>query len=50
MITMQGNSGTYTGKSTDNKPTDVPVNTKFEELDTGNTYYYNGSEWAKIGG
>lgn len=50
MVTMQGNNGTYTGKSTDSKPANVPINTKFIELDTGDVYYYTGEEWAKIGG
>lgn len=40
------------GLSTDDpKPTDgVEVNTIFHELDTGDDYYYNGEEWAKVGG
>lgn len=39
------------GKSTDTKPTTgVGVNSKFLELDTGDFYYFDGSEWAKIGG
>ena len=51
MITIQGNTGIYTGTSTDSKPTEnVPTNTKFEELDTGDTYFYNGETWVKIGG
>ena len=50
MITMQGNKPIYYGESTDEKPSDVEVNTKFLELNTGDEYYYNGSEWVKIGG
>ena len=50
MVTMQGNNPTYYGESTDTKPSDVAVNTKFKELDTGDTYYYDGSDWEKIGG
>ena len=50
MITLEGSTVTYYGKSTDSKPTDVDTNTKFKELDTGYTYYFNGSTWAKIGG
>ena len=39
------------GLSTDEKPTeDVGVNSKFYELDTNNVYYFNGEEWAKVGG
>lgn len=43
---------TYQGLSTDTpKPTEgVAVNSIFLELDTGDIYYYDGSEWAKFGG
>lgn len=35
----------------DTKPTEgIGVNSKFYELDTGDTYYFNGSAWAKVGG
>lgn len=51
MITLQGNTGIYTGVSGDSKPTEnIPTNTKFEELDTGYTYFFNGTLWVKIGG
>ena len=51
MITLEGATAIYQGKSTDNKPTEsVDVNTIFEELDTGNDYYFTGVAWAKIGG
>ena len=39
------------GTSQDNKPLEnIGVNSKFYELDTGDTYYFDGSAWAKIGG
>lgn len=44
------------GLSTDVKPTDdfsgakVGVNSLYLELDTGDVYYFTGSDWAKIGG
>lgn len=40
------------GLSTDApKPTeDIGVNSKFYELDTGDTYYFTGETWAKVGG
>lgn len=39
------------GLSTDSKPTeDIGVNSRFYELDTGDTYYFDGSTWAKVGG
>lgn len=49
MITLE-NRPIYYGESTDDKPTDADVNSKFEELDTGDVYYFDGSTWSKIGG
>lgn len=41
----------YAGLKDDVKPTDgVGVNDLFLELDTGDVYYFNGTEWAKVGG
>ena len=45
MVTLKGNSGIYEGESTDVKPSDVPVNTEFHELDTDKKYYYDGTNW-----
>ena len=45
MITLKGNNGIYEGLSTDTKPSDVPVNTEFHELNTDKTYYFDGEEW-----
>lgn len=51
MITNSGATGNLIGLSTDEKPTeDVQDNTIFLELDTGNFYYFDGTEWAVIGG
>lgn len=50
MITNEGSTANLKGMSTDSKPTDVEVNTMFLELDTGDFYYFNGSDWAKVGG
>ena len=44
-VTLKGNNGTYEGTSEDSKPLDVPVNTEFNELDTGKTYYFDGKTW-----
>lgn len=44
----------YCGLSTDQKPLDgVAMNALFLELDTGDFYYYTGTEgteWSKVGG
>ena len=49
-VTLNGSRADYVGLSTDTKPTDALVNSLFLELDTGDFYYYNGSDWAKVGG
>lgn len=39
------------GTSQDTKPLEgIGVNSKFYELDTNDTYYFDGSAWAKVGG
>lgn len=35
----------FRGLSTDTKPTNVPENSLFMELDTGVGYYFSGGEW-----
>lgn len=40
----------YKGLSTDTKPENVPVNSLFLELDTGDVYYWDGSDWSEVGG
>lgn len=50
MITNNGACIDLRGESTDEKPTNVCVNTIFMEMDTGDFYYYTGEEWAKVGG
>lgn len=49
MVTLEGANATYTGESTDTKPADVFTNTLFKELDTGDTYYFTGEAWVKVG-
>ena len=39
----------YSGLSSDTKPSNVPVNTLFLELDTGDFYYFDGEDWEKVG-
>ena len=48
MVTLKGYTANYAGKSTDTKPTNVEVNSKFEELDTGKDYYFDGTQWNEI--
>jgi hypothetical protein len=50
MITKKGSAPTYYGTSLDDKPLNVIVNSKYKELDTGDTYYFTGEAWQKIGG
>ena len=39
------------GESTDTKPSEkIGVNSMFLELDTGDFYYFDGENWAKVGG
>ena len=39
------------GEHGDTKPTEgIGVNSKFYELDTGDTYYFDGTTWNKVGG
>lgn len=50
MVTLNGATADLRGNSTDEKPTNVEINTVFVELDTGDAYYYNGIVWVKVGG
>lgn len=49
-ITLQGHTADYYGESTDDKPTDAEINTKYTELNTGKEFFFNGSTWVEIGG
>lgn len=49
-VTLKGASPELVGLSTDDKPTNVDVNTIFYELDTNDNYYFTGETWAKVGG
>ncbi|MBQ6022573.1 MAG: hypothetical protein IJL25_06585 [Clostridia bacterium] len=46
----------FKGLHADTKPTgkvngaNVGVNSLFLELDTGDVYYFTGSDWTKVGG
>ena len=46
-----GNLMQFAGLSTDTKPTEgIAVNSMFLELDTGDLYYFDGSDWQEVGG
>lgn len=50
MVTLNGSTSNLMGLSTDSKPiTDIDINTLFLELDTGDFYYFDGTEWSKVG-
>lgn len=49
-VTLNGSTENYMGLSTDNKPDEAAVNALFLELDTGDFYYFDGENWAKLGG
>ena len=48
-VTLNGHGADYVGLSTDTKPADVHLNALFLELDTGDFYYYDGSDWLQVG-
>ena len=48
---LYGTRFDFMGLSTDSKPTnDIDVNSLFLELNTGDLYYFDGEDWAKVGG
>ena len=49
MITLNGATANYVGLSTDNKPENIEINSLLLELDTGNFYYFNGTDWIEVG-
>lgn len=48
MVTLKGYTANMLGLSTDQKPTDVDVNTIIRELDTNKYYYFDGTNWNQI--
>ncbi len=54
MVTLndckQSGEHDFKGLSTDTKPTSCSVNSLFLELDTGDFYYFDGTDWEKVGG
>lgn len=47
-VTLKGQTAIYEGTSTDTKPIDADNNAIFKELDTGISYYYDGTDWNEI--
>lgn len=54
MVTsVQPNFGDFyqlVGLSTDEKPTDVGINSLFLALDTNEMFYFDGEDWVAVGG
>lgn len=50
MITLKGYTANRLCLSSDQKPTDVDINTIIRELDTNKYYYFDGSTWNEIPG
>lgn len=49
-VSLNGSTGNLKGESTDVKPTEnIEVNTLFLELDTGVFFYFDGTEWKRVG-
>lgn len=48
-VTLKGSASNYYGLSTDDKPEDAGINAIFTELDTNDDYYFNGTDWVKVG-
>ena len=49
-VTLNGSSEDYRGLSTDTKPEIAGNGALFLEEDTGNFYYFDGTEWKLVGG
>ncbi len=50
MTTMTYTNGgycEYAGLSTDTKPTDCATGSIYVEADTGDVYFFDGSDWVK---
>ena len=54
MITIndckQANERSFKGLATDTKPVNVALNSIFFQLDGGIYWYFNGSNWVRVGG
>ena len=50
MVSHNGSRANYMGLSTDTKPEEAEVNSLYLELNTGDFYYFDGTNWLKVGG
>ena len=50
MVSLNGSRANYMGLSTDTKPAEAEVNSLYLELNTGDFYYFDGTNWLKVGG
>ena len=50
MVSLNGSRANYMGLSTDPKPEEAEVNSLYLELNTGDFYYFDGTNWLKVGG
>lgn len=48
-VTLNGSCADYRGLHDDQKPTEAGDNALFLEIDTGDFYAFNGTEWVKVG-
>jgi hypothetical protein len=49
MVTLNGNGADYRGLHDDEKPTTAETNALFLEIDTGDFYAFDGTQWVKVG-
>lgn len=49
MVTLNGSCADYRCESTDTKPEDAGNGALLLEEDTGDFYYFDGTEWKKVG-
>ena len=48
MVTLNGSCADYRGLHDDEKPLEAEVNALFLEVDTGDFYSFDGTQWTKI--
>ena len=48
-VMLNGHGASYTCLSTDTKPASAEMNALLLELDTGDFYYFDGTDWLQVG-